>query len=139
MKNINKNIPTIQELRKKVEKEKLEFNADIEFDELGIKVVLNLLKHNKDFYNYLVNNNFSDFDLTTVVFSYIEYYILEKIEQNETQTVISILNYIESLLKTWDIEIENLIHTWLIENISQNDFNIIKPYAKELFIKQYKK
>jgi hypothetical protein len=98
MKNINKKIPTISELKEKIEKDNILYNDEYILNEHLTKCALKLLTDHPDFSNYLLSNNFNDFELPTVVFSEIQYYILEKIERNQIEELTKMFNYLEKLL-----------------------------------------
>lgn len=137
MNNKKYDIPTLNELKHKVKQEQIKFNSVFELNEKVVSVIINMLENNPDFYKYLVDNNFNDFELTTVVFSEIRYFALEKINIWETEYVEKIFDYLENIINSKDIEIINIIQIGLLETIWMDDFKKMKPYMKESLIYEY--
>ena len=127
MKNINK-IPTIQELQEKVDRDNIEFDDNYELLENIVQEWLLILKKFPDFHDFLVSRSFNNYELPTVFFAQLKYYIEECLKKNNISYVKEILNYIWKLEQKNNPLLSNIIYTWLLENFNKEELEFIWKY-----------
>lgn len=137
-------VPTYEELWKKLLKEFPEHYNDFLKNEELIKMCLKLLNANSDFYNYLVEKNYENYDLPTVVFEEIAYYAQYCLTKNKIDEIREILQYLENLVLEWDDEVINTISVWFLEFLANHHkafylkiIELMPKHLKALFMKWY--
>lgn len=91
-------VPTLKELKEKIKKENIEFNDDYEIDEHSTLAMLKLLETNLDYFEFLEEQKFEHYELSTVVSSHIRYYVDDCLTKNKIDKLESLYNYLEDLI-----------------------------------------
>lgn len=124
-------VPTLKELKEKIKKENIEFNDDYEIDEHSTLAMLKLLETNLDYFEFLEEQKFEHYELSTVVSSHIRYYVDDCLTKNKIDKLESLYNYLEDLITAWDSEIINTIQVWFLEIIAPEDFEKHRLYMND--------
>lgn len=136
-------IPTLEELKKKVERENPIIGDNYVIDEVLVNEVLNLLHEFPDFYRFLLKISYNHIELPTSTFWELIYYFKTCIEEKNVIEIKNILDYINKLVIYGDWEVVNLVCVWFLENLDNHRdilkyvFEIFKPELKELFLEYY--
>lgn len=125
MQNTNILVPTIEELRKKVKNENKELNDDYEINEILVNETLKIISNLPDFYSYLNNKNFEDYELSYLVLWELCFYVKKEYFDKDYNLIWdkkdyhNILEIILDLIHSKDNDIKTLAIIWFIEWISQ--------------------
>ena len=125
--NINK-IPTIAELQKKVDEDNKWLESPYELHLESLQVSLKLIEDNPDFYQFLIEKEFEDYEITYCIFPEIYYYVKDCLKNDKEGNVIQIFKYLEELLDHNDPEVVNLVQVWFLEMCTEEDAELFRPY-----------
>lgn len=120
-----KKIPTLLELKNKVSEENTEFDDDFVLDEEITISILELVEKRWELRKFLLKNDFEEYELSTVFFSQLKYYLENLFDLSDFVNIQIIFKDISDFQERKNPELSNVIYTWLLEHISKDFYDKI--------------